>query len=469
MSIKAWLDPRTSPKQRPSLADMAPSTRTLHQGIDEHIQKSGIPYLHPNSPTVQLDMFCSDDVVQWQESKAAFLFMGEGCWSQLPQLYARYGTHSSAQLIAQIRELEQANCAVVCDSGMQATALCFDALLGPGDHAICMRQVYNKSRGYLEWLSQRLGGSVTVVDDGDHDALAEAIRGNTKLIFAETFTNPLMRAQDPRRLGSICLEGKKRAPGLKLVLDTTIATPWGFNEPVLSHPGIDLVVASGTKALGGQDCDLWGYVATQHADCANAVMDLLALRGGILDWRRAQAILAGLEQAEALHERRCQSAAFIADFLQGHPAVAEVFHPSLDSHPDQRCIAEHYQRCGSLMSLRINDCNEAETRHFCDVLATTTVVRYGLSFDGLCSKVNHHKSVSEYFTPIPRLKQNNIDRLVRLAVGTEDPNDIAAALNWSLHCFRQCSAEDITAKRAQRLAQLRLHVPASGEQLSSDG
>ena len=88
-------------------------------------------------------------------------------------------------------------------------------------------------------------------------------------------------------------------------------------------------LASGTKALGGTDRDLWGYVATSDTPIANAVMDLMAMRGGILDWRRAEAILAGLDDAEAAHARRSATATRVAAFLAAHPAVSEVFHPSL--------------------------------------------------------------------------------------------------------------------------------------------
>ena len=79
---------------------------------------------------------------------------------------------------------------------MQATALVFDVLMTPGGHAVQMRQVYNKTRSYLEWMAARIGASVTVVDDNDREQLAAAIRPDTRFVFAETFTNPLVRAQD---------------------------------------------------------------------------------------------------------------------------------------------------------------------------------------------------------------------------------------------------------------------------------
>ena len=452
-SLVAWLDPAQCPAKRPPLAAMSPVTQEIHDGIDAHIRDTGIPYLHPDEPTVQLDLLGSARVIEWQERKAAFLFASEGCWSELPHLYDRYGTTATAQLIAQLKALEQASSALVCDSGMQATALAFDALLEPGTHAVLMRQVYNKTRSYLEWMANRIGASITVVDDGDRSAIEQAIRAETRFVFAETFTNPLVRAQDLDMLRQVIDRKRAMAPALRLVLDTTIASPWGFKKAPLAD-GVDIVVASGTKSLGGDDRDLWGYLATNDTPFANAVMDLMAMRGGILDWRRAEAILDNFDAASQSHARRSASAAKIAAFLARHPQVSEVFHPSLPGHPDAAAIAKQYARHGSLLSFRIVNADEDRTRHFADVLATTVVVRYALSFDGLTTKVNHHRTVSEYFTAPEQLKRNGFDRLIRLAVGLEDADDIIAALNWTLHHGDHISPQEIEAWQRQRAAGL---------------
>jgi cystathionine beta-lyase/cystathionine gamma-synthase len=451
--LRDWLQPDACPAERPPFAAMSERTRQLHDSLDAHARRSGLPYLHPDEPTVQLDLFGSARAIAWQEGKAAYMFAGEGCWSELPHLYARYGTTSTGALISRLKTLEQAGAALVCDSGMQATALVFDVLVEPGRHAVLMRQVYNKTRSYLEWLASRLGATISIVDDGDREALAAAITPETVCVFAETFTNPLVRAQDLDMLREVVAEARDRAPGLRLIVDSTIATPWAFSTPLLDQ-GVDVVLGSGTKALGGTDRDLWGYVATNDAHLATGIMDLLALRGGILDWRRAQAILHTWDEAAAAHARRSATATRVAAFLASHPRVSDVHHPSLPSHPDASAIRRHYVRHGSLLSFRVDGADEDRTRHFADVLATTIVVRYALSFDGLTTKVNHHQTVSEYFTAQAQLARNGFDRLIRLAVGLEEADDLVAALNWALHHADSITADELDAWQRARIASL---------------
>lgn len=453
--INAWLDPSGCPVDRPPLKAMSADTRALHERLDEHARRTGIPYLHPDEPTVQLDLFGSARAIHWQERKAAFLFASEGCWSELPHLYARYGTTATSSLIRRLKDIEHAPAVLVCDSGMQATALTFDALMAPGAHAVVMRQIYNKTRTYAEWLAERLGGRITTVDDGNAGALAAAIRPETRFVFAETFTNPLVRAQDLDVLPQVVADARATAPELKLVIDSTIATPWAFRRPLLDQ-GVDIVVGSGTKSLSGTDRDLWGYIATRDTPFANAVMDLMAMRGGILDWRRASAVLTTFDSAATAHARRSETASRVAAFLAAHPKVSEVFHPSLPNHPDAPAIARHYTRHGSLLSFRVAGADEERTRHFADVLATCVVIRYALSFDGLATKVNHHKTVSEYFTPDEQLRRNGFDRLIRLAVGIEDAADIIACLNWALHHADTIGAADVTVWQQARCSELSL-------------
>lgn len=450
--LHRYLDPTGCPPERPPLGAMSATTRELHAALDRRARKDGVAWLHTERRTIQRDLLGSPNVVAWQEAKAAFLLAADGAWSELPHLYARYGTPGTARLIHALRGLEGARCALVTDSGMQAFALVADVLLTPGAHAVVLRQVYNKTRTFLEWSARRLGASITVVDDGDPAAAAAAITPETRLVLAETFTNPLMRAQDVPALAAAIVA---RNPHARLVVDTTIATPWAFHRPVLAQ-GAAVVIGSLTKALGGRDLALGGYIATDDTELGNQLMDLVAMRGGILDDARAETIAEHLTEAERKHARRCLTAAAVAGFLAHHPRIERVFHPLLSDHPDAAVISREYRLLGSIVSFRVAGADEARHRHIADVLASTGVPRYALSFDGLATKVNHHRTVSEYFTPPDALAAAGLDRLIRLGIGLEDADDLIACLNWTLHHEASVSTADLDTWRAARAASLGL-------------
>jgi cystathionine beta-lyase/cystathionine gamma-synthase len=180
------------------------------------------------------------------------------------------------------------------------------------------------------------------------------------------------------------------------------------------------------------------------------------MRGGILDDERAQRLVDGLGAAEQAYARRCATASRVARFLADHPKIDRVWHPSLADHPDAQVIARDYVRTGSLLSFRVAGADELRHRHIADVLASCGVLRYALSFDGLATKVNHHRTVSEYFTPRDQLAQLGIDRLIRLGIGIEDPDDLIACLNWTLHHEAAVSQAELDAWRAARARELQL-------------
>jgi cystathionine beta-lyase/cystathionine gamma-synthase len=439
---------------------MDPATVELHQSIDENIRRFGRGYLSPDGESVATDLMGSARMVKWQEKKAAATFLGSFCLSELPQVYGRYGGESSRELAARVRELEGAEAAVVTDSGMGAAAVLFDALLEAGDHVVVARSVYNKTKAYLGWLERRMGIAMTLVDDEGIEAIADRLTERTRLVMVEIFTNPLMRAFDPERLVSAAREGRRSRPGLRLVVDDTIVSPWGVRSPFLRQ-GVDFVLGSGTKALDGRDRNLWGYVASNRVDELNACMDVLAMRGGVLDDARCRSVLSGLEGARRSFALRCRGAAEVARFLNGHPAVSEVMHPSLPHHPDREVVDRCYALSGSLLSFRLSNADDDATRRFCDVLAMTGVVRYALSFDGLVSKVNHHRSVSEYFTAEAELDRLGVSRLVRFAMGLEAPRDVISCLDWALTEYRRISEAEVRAWQRDRARRLGL---AEGEE-----
>ncbi len=445
----------------PSRSAMDPATVALHDSVDENIRRFGRGHLSPEGESVTADLMGSSRMVRWQERKAAATFLGSFCWSELPPVYARYGGENSRELVARVKALASAEAAVVTDSGMGACAVLFDALVEAGDHVVVARSIYNKTKACLGWLEKRVSIALTLVEDDEVEAILERVTDRTRLVMVEIFTNPLMRAFDPERLVSMAREGRKRCPGLRLVVDDTIVSPWGVLTPLLRQ-GVDFVVGSGTKALDGRDRNLWGYVASNRIDEMNACMDILAMRGGVLDEGRCLSVLSGLDRARQSFEQRSRSAAEVATFLNRHPAVEEVFHPSVPDHPDREIVERIYALPGSLVSFRLSSADEAATRHFCDVLAMTGVVRYALSFDGLVSRVNHHRSVSEYFTAEAEVERLGVSRLVRFAMGLEAPRDVISCLGWALSEYRRIPEADVLKWQRDRARNLGVAVEEEG-------
>ncbi len=434
---------------------MSEQTRRLHDGVDAAIRRHAQPYLSPGGETIQLDLFGSEPMVAWQEEKSRRSFIGDACWSELPQIYGRYGSEHGRRLVARVRALESAAAVVLTDSGMSACALLIDVLFTPGSRAVLSRGTYNKTKAYVRRLASLVRGEVLFIDETAPDPIDGHVNGATRLILLETFSNPLTRALDIGAVVERVTALKKDNPGLRLIVDNTIATPWGTHRRLLDA-GVDFVVASGTKALDGRDRNMWGYVASNDVRAMNELMDLQAMRGGALDGRRAESILSGLSESRARFARRCKTATRVAEFLASCPEISAVFHPSLKGHPDAAIIARQYALTGSLVSFRLRGADDAAARHFCDVLVMTAIPRYALSFDGLVTKVNHHRSVSEFHTSDAEVRALGVEGLVRLGIGLEDPEDLVTCLGWALRQFERISPEDVAAWRRERRRSLGL-------------
>ena len=182
----------------PSLDEATPHTRRLHKSINAYGQQCGYPYLNPESPTVQIDLFHGDRVADWQNAKASAAMLGTTSSSILEPIYARYATHETNHLIKSICKIENCAAALVTDSGMQACALIMDALIRPGSHVIMSEQVYAKTKSFLsgpqlEWISNSAVNHLTPI-------IKSRCMPNTTLVLGETFSNPLMRALDLKGL-----------------------------------------------------------------------------------------------------------------------------------------------------------------------------------------------------------------------------------------------------------------------------
>ena len=282
-TIGPWLDPASCPEERPPRGQMSTATRELHAALDEHARATGVAWLHPTRPTIQRDLSARPTSSRGNKPRPTSCSPAKAHGRSYRTLCAlRHARHHAVD--HRLRALEGARCAVVTDSGMQALALVADVLVTAGARGIVMRQIYNKTRTFFEWSARRAGATITLVDDGDLDALRAAITPATRFILAETFTNPLTRAQDvPALRASSPPPLPDRAARHRLHHRDAM----GLRRTLLAR-GASIVTGSLTKALGGQDIALGGYVATDDAELGNAIMDLLAMRGGILDDERAR-------------------------------------------------------------------------------------------------------------------------------------------------------------------------------------
>ncbi len=383
---------------------------------------------------MQLDLLGSKQVIEWQEGKAAFLFASEGCWSELPHLYARYGTTATA---AADRQAEDAR-ARVRGAGLRFGHAGHRARLRRADGA---RRARGADAAGLQQDAQlsRMDGGARRRHRSPSSTMAmrrrsaAAIRPETRFVFAETFTNPLVRAQD--------------FDALREVIDARARDRAGAAAGPRHHHRLAVGVQGSAarqrrRHRRRQRHQVAGRQRSRHVglhrDQRHAVRQLgdgpdgdarrhprLAPGGGG-DRRRSTAPASRMRGAAA-------TASKVAAFLSAHPKVSEVFHPSLPIIPTAGRSTGTTRVMARCCRSAIKGADEDRTRHFADVLATTVIVRYALSFDGLATKVNHHRTVSEYFTAPDQLKRNGFDRLIRLAIGLEDADDLIAALNWTLH------------------------------------
>jgi cystathionine beta-lyase/cystathionine gamma-synthase len=169
---------------------MDPTTAALHESIDGNIRRLRRGYLSSDGESVTVDLLGSAPMVKWQEEKAAATFLGSLCWSELPQVYGRYGGESSRELVQRIKALESAAAAVVTDSGMAAIATLFDALLEPGDQAIVARSLYNKTNAYLAWLEKRAGITFTLLEDGEVESFPDRVTARTRIVSSRSTPTP---------------------------------------------------------------------------------------------------------------------------------------------------------------------------------------------------------------------------------------------------------------------------------------
>jgi cystathionine gamma-synthase len=327
--------------------------------------------------------------------------------------YLREGNPTQDRLEAVLAALEGGEAALALASGMAAMSVLLESLPN-GSSVLIPDDCYTGLRVlFAEFLPQKNISAIRV-DMSDLNAVAAAMTPETRLIWAETPSNPQLKIADIAALSTIA-----KAAGVLLACDNTFATP------VLQRPlalGADLVMHSTTKYFGGHSDVMGGALVFKHRDAFHdAVAHRRHITGGIISPFNAWLILRGARSLPARMAWHCRNAKLIAEFLAAHPAVEIVHYPGLVSHPDHTIAARQMSDFGGMVSFCLKGGREAALR----VAGRLQLIINATSLGGSESLIEHRASVEG---PDPISPQN----LLRFSVGLENAEDLIADLQQAL-------------------------------------
>ncbi|HET7333969.1 MAG TPA: PLP-dependent aspartate aminotransferase family protein [Rhizomicrobium sp.] len=329
--------------------------------------------------------------------------------------YARADNPAFDQPEALLAALEQGADAMVFSSGMAAATAVFHTL-SPGDHVIAPKVMYWSLRKWLAGFAAQWGVAVDLVDMGDTDAIARAIKpGKTKLVWAESPANPLWGITDIAAVAEIAHKA-----GAKLCVDSTVATPV-FSQPL--NLGADLVMHSATKFLNGHSDLLAGALVTREADAHWEKLKAIRINhGALLGSFEAWLLLRGMRTLFPRVRAAAANAQKIAQHFDGHAAIEAVLYPGLKDFPGHGIAARQMQGgFGAMLSLRVKGGEGAAIA----AAANVQLWKRATSLGGTESLIEHRASVEGAGGPCP-------PDLLRLSCGIEDAGDLIGDLEAAL-------------------------------------
>ncbi|HVM97453.1 MAG TPA: aminotransferase class I/II-fold pyridoxal phosphate-dependent enzyme [Candidatus Acidoferrales bacterium] len=334
--------------------------------------------------------------------------------------YGRYGNPTQRVAERKLAALEGAEDGLLFSSGMAAITTTLFAMLSKGAHVVVTDDAYRRTRQFLNSVLRRYGVEVSTVPAGDYTRLQEAIRQTTRVIFSESPTNPYNRILDLERVAEI---GRRNR--IKTVIDSTFATP--INQRPTEF-GIDLVIHSATKYLGGHN-DLLAGVVLGSSDLVGAIRDLQGVTGAVPDPFASYLLIRGIKTLALRIGRQNDNASRIAEFLAAHPKVERVHYPSLDSHPEHEIAKRQMRGFGGVVSFEVRGNLTAASR----LVDACQIPRIAPSLGGVESLIEQPALMSFYeLTTEERLQVGIKDTLVRYSVGIEDSADLIADLQQAL-------------------------------------
>lgn len=332
-------------------------------------------------------------------------------------LYTRYGNNPNQLRAAErIARLEGAEDAIVLASGMGATALAHLAVLGPGDHLLSSDWIYGGTRRLFVEEFRRFGIETSFVNPDVRREWRAKLQRNTRAIFVETPTNPLLRVLDVKWLATLA-----KHEGIPLLVDSTFASPVGFRP--LEH-GADVVIHSATKYLNGHSDVIAGVVAGGESVVAE-VRQKMRVWGQSIDPHSAWLIERGLKTLSVRMARHGETGLRVAEWLEGQPKVRRVHYPGLPSHPDHTLAKKVLDGFGGMLGVELAGGGRAADRF----LRALRVITHAPSLGGAESLVSEPRYTSHaWLTPEERAAAGIPDGLLRLSLGLEDADDLIADL-----------------------------------------
>jgi cystathionine gamma-synthase len=384
------------------------STKAVHAGETKRKLDGAL-----TTPIVQTSTYTFADtaeIVDFMQRKAA----GEDARHE----YGRYSNPTQIVAERKLAALEGGERALLFASGMNAITTTMLALLSAGDHVVMVSGAYRRTQQFVSEYLPRWGIEETTVPIDDGEALAAAIRDSTRLIFAESPTNPYLRVMDLPRLAELA-----RARGITTAIDSTFATP--LNLRPLEH-GLDLVLHSATKYLAGHNDLLAGVTIGSNA-LLSQIEEVRGVLGGVSSPSDAYLLLRGLKTLDLRVRRQNENGLRVAQFLEGHRAVRRVYYPGLTSHPDHEIARRQMTGFGGVVSFEIEGDIDT-TGQFIDRLRLPYI---GPTLGGVES-IAQQQAIFISLDAQERREAGIADTLVRYAVGIEDAEDLIADLEQAL-------------------------------------
>lgn len=335
--------------------------------------------------------------------------------------YGRYGNPTTRTLEQKIALLEGGEASIGLSSGMAAISSALLAFLQAGDHVLVTKDVYGGTYNFITQTAPRFGISHTFVDCTDLEVVSAAIQVNTKAIFVETPSNPLLTVLDLRALAQLA-----QSRQLPLIVDSTFMTPC-LQKPL--ELGADVVVHSATKYINGHGDVLAGFVVGRKSVIEFIRKRIAGDLGQNLNAWESFLILRGLKTLGMRVRTHCENAQKVAEYLDTHPQIKQVYYPGLPAHPQHRLAKEQMKGMGGIVSFEVEGGLEAGKR-FMDRLSLAMI---SFSLGDPETLVQHPATMTHCSIPAEeRLKFGITDGLIRLSVGLEDAADIIADLKQAL-------------------------------------